>query len=199
MSEDTQQKQLVKEPEDKYAKLNFLGMPHEPHQVKDLALKELEESKDGKFSSGMDSPIVRAMTLREFNNGLLMTTAVDDQYKTFAIQMSLDLQKQYKCDTVGKKSLAEVTALNYCRVLESQRKLNNFLGKESYGDLTVKILAVLSKEQDRAQRHYLTSIQALEMGLQPPMNVTVRSQIANVANQQLVKNQIEKDRKEYGI
>lgn len=73
------------------------------------------------------------------------------------------------------------------------------MGKESYGDLTVKILAVLSKEQDRAQRHYLTSIQALEMGLQPPMNVTVRSQIANVANQQLVKNQIEKDRKEYGI
>lgn len=178
---------IVPDKVDKYAKLAFLGMPHEPHQVRDAALKELESSKDGKFNPGMDSPITRAMTLREFSNGILMTTAVDAQYKTFAIQMSLDLQKQYKCETVGKKSLAEVTALNYCRIIEIQRITNNFLGKDAYGDLTVKILAILSKEQDRAQRHYLTSMQALEMGLQQPINVSIKTNTANIASQQAIQ------------
>ena len=200
MSDVKQQKQVATTtPVDKYAKLAGLGMPHEPAQVRDLALKELESCKDGKFESRMDSPITRAMTLREFDNGVLMSMAVDDQYKTFAIQMSLDLQKQYKCDTVGTKSLAELTSLNYCRIIEIQRRINAYLQIGEITDRGVKYLGIISKELDRAQRHYLTSIQALEVGLQPPMNMTVRTQVANVANQQMVKNQIEQDKKEYGI
>lgn len=173
---------------DKYEKLKGLSMPYEPFQVKKAALTEMEEKKDvALFNSAGDSPITRAMTLREFDNGLLMSLGLTDVYQTLATQLSLDLQKEYKCNTSGKKSLAEIASLNYCRVLETQRRMNSFLSKDSYGELTVKILSILSKEQDRAQRHYLTSMQSLEMGLQPAFNFSIKTNTANFASQQAIQ------------
>lgn len=131
--------------------------------------------------------LVQAMSLKEYENATLMSFGLSEITKPFALQLSLDLQAQYKCDTDGKKSLAELTALNYCRVLEVQKNLFGFLKINKYSELTIKIIAVLSKELDRAQRHYITSLQSLEMGLQPPLNISIRTNTANIAGQQAIQ------------
>jgi hypothetical protein len=172
---------------DKYDKLNYVLMPFDPINVKNKALLEIEGKKVGESFESTDSFIVSAMTLQEFHHGYLMATSLGKEYRTFAVQLSRDYQKQYKCDTVGKKSLAELSAINYCRILEAQNKLDAYMSKEAYGDLTVKIMAVLSKEIDRAQRHYLTSMQALELGLQQPLTVSIRTNTANIAGQQAIQ------------
>lgn len=176
--------------ENKYERLRHLHMPFEPMQVQDKALKELDDKKgETSFDAGGESSLAQAMTLKEFDNGLLMSLGLQSIYKTFAIQLSQDLQRDYKCETAGRKSLAEVAALNHVRILDLQRHINGFLIKDAYGDLTAKIIAVLSKELDRAQRQYMTAIQTLEMGVQPPLKVNVRTQVANVANQQAIMEQ----------
>jgi hypothetical protein len=186
---------------DKYERLSRLSMPYEPFQVKKAALKEIEGKKEGDQlnNTGGGSPVIRAMTLKEFDNGLLMSIGLNEVYQTFAIQLSLDYQAQYKCNTPARKSLAEVTALNYCRILDIQRRITNYLERHTFTDLGIKYVTTLSKELDRAERHYLTSIQALEIGLQPPLSMTVRTQVANVAQQQIIQEKLAEERKRYDI
>jgi len=167
--------------------------------VLDNAKQEIEKYAQDNNHELDNDRLLKAMSLKEYENASLMTLGLSDLMRPFALQLSLSYQAEYKCETMGRKSLAEMAAMNYCRVLEIQRKMRSFLSKNEYGDLTVKIMLFFSKEIDRAQRHYLTSLQALEIGLQPPLNVSVRTQVANVANQQMVQNQIAKDKAEYGI
>jgi hypothetical protein len=138
------------------------------------------------------------MSLKEFDTSVLMATGLTEHIRTFAQKLSLDYQAKYKCDDVTRKSLAELSAFNYCRILDTQKRINNYLEIGTFTDIGVKYIATLSKELDRAERHYLTSIQALELGLQQPLNVSIRTNTANVANQQAIQ-QIEKDRHEFGI
>jgi len=170
-----------------------------PRSVLIRAETEVEKFRKDKKHELSNTVLVQAMSLREFETSIAMVSGMSEHLRTLAMQLSQDFQKQYKCDTAGKKSLAELASLNYCRVLDIQKRLTGFLDKDGYGEITVKIMGFFSKELDRAQRHYLTSLQALEIGLQPPLNVSVRTQVANVANQQMVQNQIAKDKAEYGI
>lgn len=184
---------------DKHDTLDFVLTTFDPISVKEKALLEMEGKKSGDSFKSEDIYIVPAMTLKEFHHGLLMAWGLKDTYQSFAVQLSRDYQTQYKCETVGRKSLAELAALNYCRILEIQRRINNVLENDVVRDEGTRYIATMSKELDRAQRHYLTAMQALEIGLQPPINLSVRTQVANIANQQVVQEQILKDRKEYGI
>ena len=56
-----------------------------------------------------------------------------------------------------------MTSLNYVRVLEIQDRINSYLGKGSVDDIGIKFLSVMSKELDRAERHYISSLQLLRM------------------------------------
>ena len=168
--------------------LQCLAMPYDPGQVEKAARKELEcRDSDEPFDTAKDSVIAKALTLREFDHGVLLAWGLKDEYQTFAVQLSRDYQEQYKCGTAGRKSLAELAVLNYCRTLEIQRRINNYLGNDSVSELGVKYLAVMSKELDRAQRQYMSAIQTLEMGMIPPMKVNVKAGVANIGNQQMIQ------------
>ena len=65
--------------------------------------------------------------------------------RTFAIELMRNFQKEYGCNTPSEKATAELAANSYVRMLSVQRKLNNFIEKDAYGDLTVKVIAVVSK------------------------------------------------------
>lgn len=168
--------------------LQYMTMQYDPRTVKRKATQELMSKKIGDELTVEPSGFLgKAMTLNEFHHGVLMGWALPETYQSFAVQLSRDYQNQYKCDSEGKKSLAELSAVNYCRILIIQRKINAYLSKNELHDLGLKYVAILSKELDRAQRHYLTSMQALEMGLQQPLTVSIRTNTANVATQQAIQ------------
>ena len=48
-------------------------------------------------------------------------------------------------------------------------------------------MAVMGKELDRANRHYLTAIQTLRMLKQPPMQLNIRANTAVVGQNQIVQ------------
>jgi len=51
----------------------------------------------------------------------------------------------------------------------------------------VQYLAVLSKELDRAERHYLASLQALKMLKSPSFEVNIKTNTAVVGQNQIVQ------------
>ena len=166
---------------------NFLTMPFGASEVMKKAKAEINKRIANKEAQVEDMAITHAIALREFDNGILLAEASSELVRVFVAQFAKDLMQQYKCDTVAKKSLAEITALNFGRIISIQKYLLGFARKDEYSDLTSKIVGVLSKELDRAQRHYLTSLQALEMGVQPPLRLNIHTQSTNIANQQAIQ------------
>lgn len=134
-----------------------------------------------------DDPLSRAMTLFEFQNGALMVSSIPDQYRTFAVDMSRRLQEDYHCSLQSEKALAELATINFIRTIEVQRKITNFLDINSLTDNGVKYLAIMSKELDRANRHFLAAIQTLNMLKQPPVRVNVKADTAILGQNQFIQ------------
>jgi len=167
-------------------KLKRFRFAFDPACVLEGAEKELEGKKKG-FRVEPESNTYKALTLSEFENGMLMSTVMDEPYKTFALNLSRDLQKEFDCKTPSEKATAELATMCYVRALDVQKRLNNFLGKDSYGDLTIKIISVLSKELDRVNRQYLGAIQTLRMLRQPLMQLNIKANTAVVGQNQMVQ------------
>jgi len=162
--------------------------------IREVVLKKAEEElrglKEGeKKNLEVGSFAFKGMTLREFEVGTLLDRVVDKEFGVIATEILRRVQEEYGCNAHDKKILAEMIALNYSRVMATQKKINNYLELGTVSDLGVRYLAVMSKELDRAQRHLTTSIQMLMTLNQPPINVSVKAGVANIANQQVVKNE----------
>ena len=151
-----------------------------------LADKELRGVKDPRVF-GPDTNAYKALTLLEFDKGLLMMSVIPERFRIFALEFSKNLQKEYQCKTQSEKSIAEMTSLNYVRVLEIQDRINSYLGKGSASDTGVKFLSVMSKELDRAERHYITSLQLLRMLKIPPLQMNIKTNMAVVGQNQVVQ------------
>src|SRR3989344_6506546 len=152
-----------------------------------------EDDEDGEYDnederpSSFEDPVVKAMTLSEFKNGVLLTISVEEQYKTFGIDMLRKLQEEYQCLTISEQAIAELVTISYIRTLAIQRRINNYLAMGTLTDNGVKFLAIMSKELDRAHRHFLTATQTLRMIKQPSFSVNVKTNTAIVGQNQLIQ------------
>ncbi len=154
----------------------------------------------------------KAVTLHEFTNGMLMTEVIPDKYRTFAIDMLRQLQLDYSCQTVGEKALAELATVNFIRILDIQEKMMESLDTQKamshrhnscQNNLNIghvnalnacertmvelRLLNFLSKELDRAQRHYLMAIHTLIVMKQPLMQVNIKTDTTVIGQNQLVQ------------
>ena len=166
--------------------LSGVSTPYENRFVVTNAYDELK--KEGmKQANKPESNIFREMTLREFDVGLLMVVALPEMHRTFALDMSKKLQNEFNCQTTSEKSLAELASLNYARILSIQFKIDSYLSKDSVTDIGVGYLKFASQELDRAERHYLTSLQTLKSMKQPPMQVNFKANTAVIGQNQVVQ------------
>lgn len=159
----------------------------DPDTVLKEADKELTDKKAGQVAITPESNVFKAMTLLEFDNGMLMAIAIPEQYKTFGIDMMRQLQKEFNCQTVSEKATAELASVNYIRTLEIQNRINSYLALPTISDMGVRFLAVMSKELDRANRQYLAAIQTLRVMKQPPMKLNITTDTAIIGQNQLVQ------------
>jgi len=159
----------------------------DPKHVQLEADRELKTITSEKKEFEGTTNIYKAFTLKEFENGVLLSEALKEEYKTFAIDLSRNIQKEYNCSTASQKATAELIACSYSRILQTTMMITRYLDKGSVSDSGIRYLAVMSKELDRAQRHYTTALQTLFMLKQPPLSVTIKAETANIANNQLIQ------------
>ncbi len=157
-----------------------------------VALREANKELAGKEKGSLGptsakSNIFKSMSIFEFENGILMTTIVAEQYKTFGINMMMQLQKEFNCQTISEQATAELATVNYIRTLEIQNRIDRYLALGTLTDNGVKFLAIMSLELDRANRHFLTTIQALKTMKQPQLGVNIKAQTAIVGQNQMIQ------------
>lgn len=148
--------------------------------------KEMKDFKKPKEIAS-DTKYYKAMTLFEFDKGILMLNSIPELHRVFALEFSKNLQTEYECKTPSEKSLAEVVALNFVRVLGAQSRMNSYLSKDSVTDMGIGYLNVISRELDRAERHYLASLQALRVLHSPSFEVNIKTNTAVVGQNQAVQ------------
>ena len=151
-----------------------------------LADKELARLKKPK-EFGPETNTYKALTLLEFDKGILMMSIIPERYRVFALEFSKNLQSEYQCKTESEKSIAEITSLNFVRILEIQDRINSYLGKGSASDTGVKFLSVMSKELDRAQKHYKKSLELLRVFKIPPLQMSIKADSAFIGQNQAVQ------------
>ncbi|MEN8253722.1 MAG: hypothetical protein ABFQ62_05105 [Patescibacteria group bacterium] len=175
--------------EDLAWRYSIASNPYGKENIVKVGTKQIKKINKGEETSGLTAkdPAFQMMTLYEFENCNLLTHGFSDAYKVLATDMSRQLQQEYDCKTQSEKATAHLTAQNYVRTLELQREVSFILQSDSFSDLRLKRLSILEKAYDRANKQYLLSVQTLKSLKQPPINMTVKAQTANVANQQLIK------------
>lgn len=160
----------------------------DPDKAIDNALKELHNSKGNEFSFENNPNLFKIFSTLEFDKGTFLTLAFPVTYQSFALDFSRNLQLEYVCKTPSEKSLAELIAFNYCRVLHTQSRIQNYLNLGKVSDIGTKYLDFLSRELDRANRHFLTALQTIKTMKQPNIEVNVKTQTTVIGQNQIVQN-----------
>ena len=147
--------------------------------------KEMENFK-GPKEIASNTNYYKAMTLFEFDKGILMLNAIPELHRVFALEFYKNLQTEYNCASPSDKSLAEAVTLNFIRILEVQRRIKNSMEniKTRYD---IQYISVLSKELDRAERHYLNSLQTLKMLKSPSFELNIKANTAVIGQNQMVQ------------
>jgi len=154
-----------------------------------ILAKAVEEIKSlrNKKEVGPETFLYKSLTIFEFDKGVLLVSCVPERFRVFVLQFSKNLQTEYGCTTPSEKSLAEAAAFNFVRILSIQDKISSYLNIGSVSETGIKYLAVLSKELDRAERHYLISLQALKVSKMPSLEVNIKTNTAVVGQNQMVQ------------
>ena len=180
-------------------------------------LKEVADNLDKRVNIGMSMVLTsdcKAASLFEFDNGILMTDAIPDKYRTIAIELSRRLQTEYNCKTVGEKALTELAAMNYVRYLDMNERILSSLTtikSQSYRHdsclkaddplyagnpsrtacqrtaLELKLLTILTRSIDQAGKAYLSALHSLNFFRQPALKINIKTQNNIVGQNQFVQ------------
>lgn len=181
-----------------------------------LILEETDNYLNGKTSRYYLSSTteLKAASIFEFDNGILMTDAIPNKYRTLAINLFKSLQQEYNCKTAGEKVLTELATINYIRFLDLNERIQSSLATitaQAYRHdtcispkdpfyrgnpnrsacqrttLELKLVAILSKSADQANKAYLSALHSLNYFKQPPLKINIKTQNNIVGQNQFVQ------------
>lgn len=159
----------------------------DPENVLKSIEPKLEEYKNGNWKAMPNDPLYKALTLSEFSNGALLISSIPEHFRTFAIDMMRKLQQEHSLTTVSEKGTAEIAVLAFVRCLRTQSRITHLLERDSLSETDITFISILSKELDRANRHYLSAIQTLNMQKRSLMKVNIKTNTAIIGEKQIIQ------------
>jgi len=185
-------KMTAKEAEDFMNEIVCVGI--EPDRI----MQELREDLLPKIRAGKDSKkdrerttenISKALIISGLDNHYPLAETVEQRYRPLVIEFARGLVQEYNCQTPSEKALAQVVVGAYARILEYSRSLQACGRTDWFSHERNGFYSMLSKELDRANRHFVTALTTLKQIRTPSLHINVRTKAAFVAqNQQLNVN-----------
>jgi len=118
------------------------------------------------------------------NPHTFLSETVSWNLKIWIAEMATQLIEEYDCKTILEKSLCEMIANSYWRIISTSKLMNEDLNLNYPSKYKDNYLAILSKELDRQNRTYLSAINTLIEIKSPSMTINLNSE-----NTYLGKNQ----------
>ncbi len=105
----------------------------------------------------------------------LAETQFDGLLRTTVVELTNNLIKEYNCNTTLEKSLCEIVANSYGKILQLSQKVTVNINTEYISKERTDWLNSLSKELDRSNRNYLFALNNLIELKRPKVNVNVKT------------------------
>lgn len=116
--------------------------------------------------------------------------AIEKQYRGLAFNLRKNIIEEYNCQTYSEKALVDMIVNAYARNLSLSRMLVNTATTGHTTPGLNQFMVIMSKEIDRANRHFLTALETLKHFKQPELKVNVKTKNAFIGqNQQFNTNQ----------
>ncbi len=146
-----------------------------------LSKKECEEFSDAMKDYGID-------------NDMSVIFFANQEHRGLIINLRRELIKEYKCETYSEKALVDLATNAYARNLLYSKKMLGLKDPEFVSSERNGFMSFLSKEVDRANRHFITALETLIQIKRPELKVNVKTNTAFIAqNQQINANQNKQD------
>ena len=117
-----------------------------------------------------------------------LTNVVAKEYSPLLISFARQLIEEYKCVGPSEKAMAEVAAAAYVRILQYSELFSTVKNGQSITNEKNGFYNNISKELDRAHRHFESAISMLKQMKVPTMNLKVHSKNTFIADKQQFNN-----------
>jgi hypothetical protein len=139
------------------------------------------------FSDPADKEKLRkAMLTYGLDTHLPLTESVGVSYWPMVMQNVREIEQEYDCKTPTEKMLAEMIAGSHAKIMEYTTYFTTITRVDYFTDHTNGYYAILSKEVDRAHRQMLNAVAMLKQIKSPPLNVSIHTKTAFVAENQQI-------------
>lgn len=150
-------------------------------------LDDVEASEKKELQGKVNKSLAHAAAIISLDTHHLMAETVDkEKLRTFLIEVTDQLVKQYDCKTTAEKMLAQTAGWAYTQMIEYADKLNGLTRQEYLSNERTGYYSMLSKEVDRCYRRYITALTTLKHFKQPALSVTFKANNAFVAQNQQI-------------
>jgi len=153
-------------------------------ELSSLLPQYLKPDTDQKTKDKIKEKIIQAVSIIGLETHYPLAETTCPTYQPLIIEFSNLLIQEYGCTTAGERALAEITAGAYVRVLECSRALHERLNPTYLSHEGNGYFASLSKELDRAERHFTTALTMLKRLKCPELDIQVKTQTAFIAQNQ---------------
>lgn len=121
----------------------------------------------------------------------MLTDSVMERNRASTMDFYRQLTEEYDCQTPSEKALAQVAANAYMRVMEASHTFVSAKNLTELGPIRNGYYGMMSKELDRANRHFISALTLLKQMKAPPLKINIKTNNAFIA-----KNQVNIDKHE---
>ncbi len=134
----------------------------------------------------LQEPALSAMFALEVETHVALMDSFNEKYRGMAKELCAQIIRENNCSTHMEKMLAETIAGSFVRYIDSSKRYNSYVPGDSTSSEQNHLLAVMSKQIDRAHRQFLSSFAMLRQIKQPQLEVNIRAKNAFVAGNQQI-------------
>lgn len=162
-------------------------MDCDPHNVIGVfinAVKSNGAKKTKKSKEELNRAWNAALPVVSLDTHYELANTVGERIKPLVIEFAQQLIVEYDCKTVSEKALAEVVVSAYARILECSKSMQDITLVKYTTNALNGLYEIISKELDRANRHFVTALGTLRQIKSPNVEIKIRAQTAIIGNNQ---------------
>ncbi len=144
------------------------------------------ERDNDRAQEELQEPARSVMYALEVETHLALMESFSGKYRGMAKELCDQIIKENDCSTHTEKMLAETIAASFVRYIDSSKQYNRFVPDGHTSSEQNQLIAVLSKQADRAHRQFLASFAMLKQIKQPQLEVNIKVKNAFVAENQQI-------------
>lgn len=161
---------------------------HSPYYNPDILMDKLAQKIAKNGNKGLSDDFMhdykKAVMAMGLSTHLPVAETVREEYRTFLIEMVQSIETEYDCKTPSEKALAETIASSYIRVVQFSRELSLCTKEKNISHEKNGYYSLMSKEVDRANRHFTNALLTLKQLKSPTLEVNVKAKNAFIGQNQ---------------